>query len=326
MVYASNNYWDWCKYLIAPPKKNLKRPRPNTFICANPKTRSSGQCFRGNSNKVRTEPTCPISARLHRTSNNSSDNHARLGVPYDSFCPCMFSNGAWASPQIVHLHYCQRICFAICGLLENQQSYKLIARWSHISSTNQADSFQLVPFMFPLKLRAISREILDISEERKKVLQLQQWSKGTKQSNCEEQRSSNKQKKSQKNKTGHILNSLCYYVLCNGLWAATTASAIVQQRLHTQPEKGFSSPASLKNERRWIFQGGQKLHVSKRIADPLHSSTLFHTLLPREKGPALKAKSTCRRVMILVKNSGTSWIAQTEQCKWKKRSTTTLRW
>ncbi len=197
MVYASNKYWDWCKYLISPPhkkkKKKLKPPRPNTFICANPKTRSSGQCFRGNSNKARTEPTCPISASLHRTSNNSSDNQARLGVPYDSFCPCMFSNGAWASPQIVHLHYCQRICFAICGLLENQQSYKLIARWSHISSTNQADSFQLVPFTFPLKLRAISREILDVSQERKKVLQLQQRSKGTKQSNYEEQRSSNKE-------------------------------------------------------------------------------------------------------------------------------------
>lgn len=128
-----------------------------------------------------------------------------------------------------------------------------------------------------------------------------------------------KQKKnSQKNKPGDILDSLCYSILCNGLWAATTASAIVQQRLHTQPEQGFSSPVSLKNERRWIFQGGQKLHVSKRIADPLHSSTLFHTLLPREKGPALKAKSTCRRVMILVKNSGTNqncpnWTMQVEE-------------
>jgi hypothetical protein len=70
--------------------------------------------------------------------------------------------------------------------------------------------------MFPLKLRAISREIQDISQERKKVLQLQQWSKGTKQSKYEEQRSSNK-KNSQKNKPGDILNSLCYYILCNGL-------------------------------------------------------------------------------------------------------------
>lgn len=72
-----------------------KWKRISTLICANPKTKSSGQCFRGKSNKARTDPKCPISARQHRTSNKSSDNHAWLGVPYGSFCPCIFSNCAW---------------------------------------------------------------------------------------------------------------------------------------------------------------------------------------------------------------------------------------
>ncbi len=126
--------WDQCYYQKPDTKTRQMEKRISTLICANPKTKSSGQCFRGKSNKARTDPKCPISARQHRTSNKSSDNHAWLGVPYGSFCPCIFSNCAWPTHKSLI-----PVVSDICNFSSNTETRKIahltVKRQQHIIQT-----------------------------------------------------------------------------------------------------------------------------------------------------------------------------------------------